>query len=97
MTVETKMTIEMGDIRAVVFECPTCKARISIPLTQDNHPPFKCRNGACPKIFFADSSLEWNELRNALGFLGRYAEAKELPFRIRFELVAPAPKLSSLP
>jgi hypothetical protein len=88
MTVETRITIEMHDIRAAEFECPKCKARISVPLTQDNHPPFKCKNGLCTQTFFLDSSLEWNELRNVLGTIGRYAKADNLPFIIRLELVA---------
>ena len=92
MTVETRMLIEMRDIRSVEFECPKCKAHRSIPLTRDNYPPFKCKNGHCDSVFFADSSLEWNELRNALGVLGRYANASNLPFGIRFELVVPSSK-----
>jgi len=88
MTIETRMVVEMRDIRSVEFECPKCKARVSIPLTQDNHPPFKCKNGLCTQMFFSDSSLEWNELRSALGVLGKYAKAEDLPFAIRLELVA---------
>jgi hypothetical protein len=88
MTIETRMLVEMRDIRSVEFECQKCKARMSIPLTQDNHPPFKCKNGHCVQTFFSDSSLEWNELRNALGLLGKYAKADNLSFAIRLELVA---------
>jgi len=85
------MVIELRDIRAVEFECPKCKSRVSIPLTQNNHPPFKCKNGLCGQVFFADGSLEWNEMRNALGFLGKYAEAGNLPFTLRLELAASLP------
>jgi hypothetical protein len=92
MTIETKMTAEIRDIRAVEFECPDCRARISIPLTQNNYPPFKCKNGTCSKVFFADSSLEWNELRNTLGVLGKYAKADNLPCAIRLELTMPPSK-----
>jgi len=88
MTIETRMVVEMRDIRSVEFECPKCKARVSIPVTQDNHPPFKCKNGLCAQTFFSDSSLEWNELRNVLGLLGKYARADNLPFTIRLELMA---------
>jgi hypothetical protein len=87
MTIETRMVVEMRDIRAVEFDCPKCKTRKSILLTQDNHPPFKCRTGECDQVFFVDSSLDWNELRNALGVLGKYAKADSLPFVLRFELV----------
>jgi hypothetical protein len=92
MTIETRMVVEMRDIRTVEFECPRCKARVSIPLTQDNHPPFKCKNGLCAQTFFADSSLDWNELRNTLGVLGKYAKADNLPFILRLEVAAPPAK-----
>jgi hypothetical protein len=92
MTIETRMVVEMRDIRSVEFECPKCKARVSIVLTQDNHPPFKCKNGLCAQTFFVDSSLDWNELRNTLGVLGKYAKADNLPFVIRLELVVPPAK-----
>ncbi len=90
MTIETRMVVEMRDIRSVEFECPKCKARRSILLTQDNHPPFKCKNGLCDQVFFVDSSFDWNELRSALGVLGKYAKADNSPFALRFELVVPA-------
>jgi len=95
MTVETRMVVEMRDIRSVEFECPKCKARRSIPLTQDNYPPFKCKNGLCDQEFFQNSSLDWNELRNALGLFGKYAKADNLPFVIRLELLVPPSKETS--
>jgi len=67
-------------------------SRVSIPLTQDNHPPFKCKNGTCAQTFVLDSSLDWTELRNTLGVLGKYAKADSLPFVLRLELVAPLAK-----
>jgi hypothetical protein len=86
MTVETKVTIEFRDIIAVEFECPKCHTRISRQLTEDNHLPEKCKGGMCQQVFFADSSLEFGSMLNALNLIGRYAKAKDLPFKLRLEL-----------
>ena len=86
MTVETKVTMEFGDIVAVEFECPECHTRVLRELTQDNHVPEKCRSGLCTHVFFGQNSLEYGELLHALNLIGRYARAKDMPFKLRFEL-----------
>lgn len=42
MTLERKITVGLGDIKAVVFECRTCHARVSIPASDVRIPQ------ACP-------------------------------------------------
>lgn len=44
MTVEHKIVVGLGDIKAVIFECGKCHIRISVPA--DNiKPPFACPCG----------------------------------------------------
>lgn len=42
MTVETKTTIELGDIKAVEFECADCGSKAVLPIAKLATPPMRC-------------------------------------------------------
>jgi hypothetical protein len=45
MTIEHKLVVGLEEIKAIIFECAECKARIVLTPEQLNKPPDKCPRG----------------------------------------------------
>ncbi|MGD0306717.1 MAG: hypothetical protein ABSC71_17980 [Candidatus Acidiferrales bacterium] len=55
MTFEHKLSANLTEIKAVVFECVTCNARIAIPVEVLSNPPSQCPQGHAWDWNFSDS------------------------------------------
>jgi hypothetical protein len=86
MTVETRTTIEFRDILRAEFECPKCKTRIGIEITDNNVIPSRCKNGMCDQVFLGDGSSEHKYLVGALDLIGRYVNKSSESFTLRLEI-----------
>jgi len=91
MTVERKITVGLGDIKAVIFECRTCRTRVSVP-AGDVKIPHAC---PCGKQWTPDvlESVEtpkfpYSKFCTALKQC-RVLQENEAPFTILLEFDAP--------
>jgi hypothetical protein len=91
MTVERKVTVGLGDIKAVIFECRTCHTRVSIP-GEDVKIPHAC---PCGKQWTPDYMESASTLKNPYAKFCialnqcRTLQANETPFTILLEFDAP--------
>ncbi|MGD0471556.1 MAG: hypothetical protein ABSA54_24535 [Terriglobales bacterium] len=88
MTFENKIVVGLNDIKAVIFECSNCRARICVSPDKVQIPKEcpSCNKGwrsAEKQSFLSDTSQEMNFI-DALAKL-RVLETKPLPFRILLE------------
>ena len=86
MTIETRTTIQLSDIRAIEFECRSCHCRIVRPMggTQPIMP-------VCPEC-----GVTWMQYKGTMEFLSNFASQvpkaatidaqNDGPFVVRFEV-----------
>ena len=86
MTVETRTTIDVGDLLSIEIECPKCHQRTVRKFSAANYFPRQCDSMHCRTVFYADPSREYNEMLNALDTLGKYATSEKNPMVLRFEV-----------
>lgn len=73
MTIETKNTIELGDITAISYQCKNCKAT-TVRLLDDKHiVPGRCGN--CAQAWLSDGSTEHNLLKMLLSVLREFPKS----------------------
>jgi hypothetical protein len=93
MTSETKTTIEPADIQAVELECTKCGFRATWSLDRWLKDDGRCANcGESWPMQRAGAFQGLFQLVKALVDLGKLKDDKDIPFRIRFELIKPIEK-----
>lgn len=87
MAIESRTTIEPGDVVAVELECLRCHCRFACALDEWRIEPTGCRN--CGASWGAFQDKEIKQLEHLLALLRVFGnlQAKEvLPFKLRFEI-----------
>ena len=88
MTVETRTTIELGDVKAVEFECSNCHVKMVLPLDKFKQPFVNCR--ACnSEQWFVPGSEDFNDLIQMIRAMERFSKPSK-HFRMRFDVSAVA-------
>jgi hypothetical protein len=85
MTLETRTTIELGDIRAIEFECAACHARTAIPIEKFNQPPTRC-SSCDSKQWLVMGSQDWEDIRRFVGAIRFFSNRAPETFAIRIEI-----------
>jgi hypothetical protein len=85
MTIETRTTVELSDIRHVEFECLTCHAKYVYPIDKFAYPPFVC--GVCqpPKLLIAERGKECEDIKQLIYLINRFFENPE-GYAMRFDI-----------
>ncbi len=90
MTFEHRLLVGFEEIKAVVFECNTCKTRTSIPLAEFNRAPYVCPKQHAWNI--SELTVETSPMFHALALLlSRLATddfQKQAGFKVYLEFVA---------
>jgi hypothetical protein len=84
MTVETRTTIELGDVKAVEFECSNCHVKTIVPLNKFKQPPISCR-GCNSEQWFVPGSEDFNDLIQMVRSMERFSKPNKL-FSMRFDI-----------
>lgn len=82
MTTETRIMIELGDIKAIEFECKKCHARITRLLDNWLQHPLTCSN--CGEQWMLRENLE--KIREFVAYIGQFANSEVRPFILRFDV-----------
>lgn len=86
MTSETRITISLGDIKAVEVECVKCHTRTVRLVESWSNPSMGC--GECGESWIMPHSQDYENLKRFLELLGIYAKLSEekMPYRMRLEI-----------
>ena len=84
MTIETKTTIELGDISTVEFECNACHSKTVWPLSVSKNPPAKC--SCSEKEWMTIGGDKYRDLAALISLLQRLAASRGEPFTLRLGL-----------
>jgi len=89
MTIETRTTIQLGDITEAEIECGNCNTRIAWPLlTAEQFIPTHCKK--CDRVFFVENSPEHKDLQALLATINRYSERGH--YSLKFSIGEPSGK-----
>jgi DNA replicative helicase MCM subunit Mcm2 (Cdc46/Mcm family) len=90
MTIETRTTLELKDIRAIEFECNTCHTKTVYPIAKYGNPPTHCSHCTEGRQWIVTGSEEWEELSK----LGKTIQgaSKSAGFTLRLEIAPIPPK-----
>ena len=82
MTIETKTTIQLNDVKAVEFECKNCHRITIVPIQVAKSIPISCQ---CESPHWMSVNGEMHQgLIRLMELLGRFGEANREPFSSRF-------------
>lgn len=91
MTLERRITVGLGDIKAVVFECQTCGTRVSVPASDAKVPhtcpynhqwtPDLIESVETPQFPYSKFCIALNQCRTL--------QENKAPFKILLEFDAP--------
>lgn len=89
MTIETRATIQLGDILAIEYECPGCHAKsirpINLPDKSANRVPVACGN--CNAPWMTEHSQVTRDLATLLNLIAILGDGgTRLPFVLRLEV-----------
>jgi len=83
MTIETKTTIQLCDIKTVEFECRRCHRIISWPIGAAGKPPVQCAcDGSGP--WMSAGGETYRGLIELFGLMQRFAKTNGDEFTLRF-------------
>lgn len=83
MTIETKTTIQLSDIKAVEFECKNCHRVVSWPLDTARNPPFSCECAGSPQWMSVGGDT-YRDLTHLIALIQRYGKSNGEQFVLRF-------------
>ena len=81
MTVETKTTIELSDIKAIEFECKNCGRIVAWPIKAAKEPPFQCDCNT-PQWMSVGGDT-YRSLMTLIDAIKRHGNAQGEPFILR--------------
>ncbi len=85
MTIETRTTLELSDIRSVEFECANCHVKTTVPIDKFKQPPISC-HGCESEQWFVPGSKDLSDLIHMVRSMGRFSEVGKGLFIMRFDL-----------
>jgi hypothetical protein len=98
MTIETRATIQLGDVLAVEYRCRTCQAKAVRPLAhfdengegRPHRVPIACGN--CGAAWMMDLSSSDKGLETMFNLVAFFADPNhKMPFDLRLEVCGLAP------
>jgi len=89
MTVETKTTLELKDIKAIEFECANCHAKTVFPVAKYENPPTRCASCESPQ-WLIPGSEEWEGLNRLGKTIRKISESRQPSFTLRLEILNPS-------
>ena len=84
MTVETRTTIEFGDIETIEFECKNCHAIRAWPIDAFQAPPHDCTCGSGQWMTVGGDT--YAKIRHGMDFIRALATMTKEPFSIRLRI-----------
>jgi DNA replicative helicase MCM subunit Mcm2 (Cdc46/Mcm family) len=87
MTIETRTTLELGDIQAIEFECGSCHTKIVFPIGQFKDPPTRC--SACGERsgqWLVHGNADFSEIKNLVFIIQSISTRKQEKFAMRFQI-----------
>ena len=82
MTIETKTTIQLSDIKAIEFECKNCHRIALSPIAVATTPPYYCECHVPPEWMPQGGDM-YQRIKNLIGLVQQLAQANNEPFAIR--------------
>ena len=83
MTIETKTTIQLSDVKAVEFECRNCHRIYVYPLEVARNPPISCDCVPNSRWMTVGGDMH-QRLTNLIGLVQQLSTANNEPFAMRF-------------
>jgi hypothetical protein len=85
MTLETRTTLELKDVKALEFECAKCHTKIAFPITQFSQPPLRCV--ACDgEQWLIGGSQDWESISRFAKAIQWFVSKPPKGFVLRLEL-----------
>lgn len=85
MTIETKTTIQLSDVKAIEFWCKSCSRMVSYPIGSARNPPFKCECLGSPQWMGVGDNT-YRDLTMLISLIQRYGQTNGEQFFLRFEV-----------
>ena len=82
MTVETKTTIQLSDIKTIEFECAKCHTVTSYPLELAKQAQGSCANGCGEWMPYAGDT--YKSITQLIDLVKRFGNATSEPYTLRF-------------
>jgi hypothetical protein len=86
MTIETKTTIEMRDIKTVEFECGTCHTKVVYDIEKFTVPMMICYTCHPSKTLVAERSSDDQDIRCLIHMIQKFSKLDPSTFRMRFSV-----------
>ncbi len=86
MTIETRTTIELKDIRAIEFECATCHTKTVYSIDQFTHPVFTCYTCHPSKVLVAERSSDHKSIGSLVDLINQLSKLDPTIFAMRFDI-----------
>jgi hypothetical protein len=91
MTLETRMTIELKDIKAIELECSVCHAKMVYPIHKFSSPPTTCNICKPPKTWMVAQGEEYKNLIQLVTLIRNMTGLEEVGLIMRLDITnAPA-------
>lgn len=89
MTIETKTSFELSDIKAIEFECADCHTKTVFPASQFKKPPMRCAH--CDgQQWLVPGSDEFEDLQRLARTIERFAKKEKRGFIMHLEIANPS-------
>ena len=88
MTIETRTTMELKDIKAIEFECATCHTKLVYPIGKFTHPLMTCNVCQPPKTLVPERGKELEDIKQLVYLVQRFSGEAGM-YVMRFDITAP--------
>ena len=85
MTIETKTTMELKDIKAVEFECATCHTKLVYKIDKFTLPLMFCT--VCQKVLIPERGKELEDIKQLVYLIKRFSEEEGM-YVMRFDITS---------
>jgi hypothetical protein len=85
MTIETRTTVELKDIKAIEFECADCHTKVSYPIDKFAHPVSICYTCHPSKLLIAERSTEHKGIVELVRLINQLSELEPKILVMRFD------------
>ena len=89
MTIETRTTMELKDIKAIEFECATCHTKVVYSIDQFSQPVFVCYTCHPSKTLISERSTDHKTIVQLVQLINQLSQLERGVFLMRFDITAP--------
>jgi hypothetical protein len=86
MTIETRTTMELKDIKAIEFECATCHTKVVYSIEKFSDPVFTCYTCRPSKPLIAERSTDHKAIVQLVQLINQLSELEPGVFVMRFDI-----------